>query len=164
MSDQAETTQQNAFSRTGRYRRRVRKKTSLVAHGEPMVWLSGGALMTALGMIAALIATVLYFGGRTFWPQPVELYQTEAGGSYMGELSRTETREQDGEELTRHLLRVGNRDLTGVSYRWIEDAEISEVTAPEWALTVERRAWNRLRACSWMRASNSRATVRRTSR
>ena len=108
-----------------------------------MVWLSGGALALAMGMIAALVLGVLALGGSTFWPRAVRVWRTVDGGAYMGELARAETREEDGAESTRFLVRIGNRELTGVPYRWIEADEIASVESPEWGLVVERRSWNR---------------------
>ena len=48
-----------------------RRITTLSAHGAPMVWLTGGALATALAMIVGLLVLVLYQGLQTFWPLPV---------------------------------------------------------------------------------------------
>ena len=50
--------------------RRRRAASSLLAAGEPMLWLTGGALALCLVMIVALLALVLWRGGSTFWPTP----------------------------------------------------------------------------------------------
>ncbi|MEJ2720913.1 MAG: hypothetical protein P8181_07200, partial [bacterium] len=50
-------------------RRRVKRgKTSLLAHGEPMVWLTGGALAVCLVMIVGLLGLIVVQGASTFWP------------------------------------------------------------------------------------------------
>ncbi|HEY2828041.1 MAG TPA: hypothetical protein VGJ04_10610, partial [Pirellulales bacterium] len=52
--------------------------TTLSAHGAPLVWLTGGALATALAMIIGLLALVLYHGLQTFWPLPLRQFQVLA--------------------------------------------------------------------------------------
>jgi phosphate transport system permease protein len=56
---------QTASAPSGRHTRR----TPLSAHGEPMVWITGGGLIVCLGLILWLISLVVYNGGRTFWPK-----------------------------------------------------------------------------------------------
>ena len=53
------------------YGRRVRFRTSLLAHSLPMVWLNGGALAVCLVMIVGLLLLVFYQGIITFWPGDV---------------------------------------------------------------------------------------------
>lgn len=80
-----------APSDTARPARWRRRRTSLSAHGEPMVWLTGGALIAALAMIVGLLGWIFYEGVTTFWPAPVVLYKTIDGGVVLGEVARTET-------------------------------------------------------------------------
>jgi len=46
------------------------------ASGEPFVWLSGGAIIMGVFMIAALLVLVIYEGAITFWPRPVDVIAT----------------------------------------------------------------------------------------
>ena len=43
----------------------------------------------------------------------------------------------------RGLLRTGNYELTGEHFHWVSDFEAAEVSAPEWAIVVERLTWGR---------------------
>ena len=52
-------------------RRRARARSSLFAAGEPMIWLTGGALVICAAMVAGLLLLVLWKGMTTFWPSPV---------------------------------------------------------------------------------------------
>src|SRR5271166_1678005 len=71
---------------------RVKSRTSLLAHGLPMVWLTGGALAICLFMIAGLLFLVLWQGMATFWPVPaVEVALLDGKTRYLGEVVRTET-------------------------------------------------------------------------
>jgi len=145
--------------------RRPRRATSLFAHGEPWIWLTGGSLALALSMILGLLALVLYHGLPSFWPQPVLELGTVDGRKLMGEVGASggyrpderafeilpaELREaagrqvaEQGGEARRRLLRTGNFDLTGTHFTWVSDFEVASERAPEWALVVERLTWGR---------------------
>ena len=130
-------------------RRRSRAKSSLYAAGEPMLWLTGGALALGGGMVVSLLLLVLWKGVVTFWPLPVVHVQT-AEGPYMGEVTREDTylppadTERDSPELVRRrLVRTGNFRLTQTHFHWVSDFEIDAEANPEWALVVERVEWGR---------------------
>ena len=59
--------------------RTSRRTTALSAHGEPWLWLCGGALALALAMIVGLVALILARGFGTFWP--AELVRGERRGA-----------------------------------------------------------------------------------
>ena len=59
--------------------RRRRATSSLFGLGEPMLWLTGGALALALLMIVGLVGLIAREGTRTFWPTPVALVETADG-------------------------------------------------------------------------------------
>ncbi|MEY3205780.1 MAG: Phosphate transport system permease protein PstA, partial [Planctomycetota bacterium] len=72
--------------------RRLRSRyTNLAAHGEPWVWLTGGALAFALAMILGLLAFITVRGAVTFWPVPLELVELDDGRRALGEVSGRET-------------------------------------------------------------------------
>ncbi|MEW6072117.1 MAG: phosphate ABC transporter permease PstA [Planctomycetota bacterium] len=138
-----------------------RRRTSLFARGEPFVWLAGGALVLAAGMIAGLLLLVLYRGGATFWPRPLDEFRLLDGSVVLGEVAAREShrlaaheieslapavrarlREARGES-SRTLVRTGNFELTDTHFRWVEDHLVAAHDRPEWALTVERMAWGR---------------------
>ncbi len=144
-------------------RKRRGRGNSLMAHGEPSVWLTGGALAIAIFMIVGLLALVVVQGVSTFWPVPVVQIKTVAGKTLLGEVTRTETYKPEpsvfdalppGEQenakaeaaktggvVRRRLLRTGNFELTGVHHNWVSDFQIEEEETPPWALVVERFTW-----------------------
>lgn len=146
-------------------RRRERSRTSLLAHGEPMVWLTGGALAVALLMITGLLLLVLVQGAGTFWPRPVERFTLHSGAVHMGEVTRVESFEPDeslfsqlegpararaeamlaegGGLIERRLVRIGNYELTGEHFAWVSDYEVAQREEPAWALIIERLEWGR---------------------
>lgn len=142
---------------------RGKRRTSLLAHGEPSVWLSGGALALALAMIVSLIVLIVIQGSATFWPGKLSLIRAVDGNAYLGEVMRLETYQPAKEVLEavpadkrekaiamvkdaagvshRRLLRTGNFDLTGKHHSWVSDFQVAEEEFPEWALVIERFAW-----------------------
>jgi len=145
--------------------RRHRSNSSLLANGEPMIWLTGGALATALAMIVGLLALVLVRGLATFWPSPVVQVRTVDGKTLMGEMTTHEFYRPSEELLAtlppanaakiraeidatgglagRSLLRTGNYDLNASHFQWVDDALVTEEAKPEWAVVIERQAWGR---------------------
>lgn len=143
-------------------RKRERRQSSLTAHGEPMVWLTGGSLALCVAMIFGLLGLVLYQGGRTFWPREILRIERKDGGVLLGEVSAASSfvPEQltlesmpeaeaellraamgDGDEpaaIDRRLVRTENFDLTGSHYNWVEEPLVASESRPEWALCVER--------------------------
>ncbi|GIW79858.1 MAG: phosphate transport system permease protein PstA [Gemmatales bacterium] len=143
--------------------RRIKARTSLLAHGEHMVWLTGGALVLAFVMIIGLLVLVFWQGGMTFWPKPIYEVQDVHGKWFLGEWSRSESfrperhafanlagdaairaktlvEKNDG-IARRRLLRTGNRELTKRPFVWINDFEVEQEKKPEWALIFERVQW-----------------------
>jgi len=119
--------------------RRVSTGTSLLAHGENMVWLMGGALAVCAVMVVGLLALVLWQGSTTFWPHRVERVELANHTVLMGEVTR---RESHG-DVHRRLLRTGNFERTGTHFEWVSDSDVANASEPEWVLVLERRAWGR---------------------
>jgi phosphate transport system permease protein len=74
-----------------RRKREWRGGNSVLAFGEPLVWLTGGGLLTCVLMIAGLLLLVLYQGVSTFWPPAVVQVRTTDDRLQMGEVSREDT-------------------------------------------------------------------------
>ena len=125
-----------------RPRRRRSTYSSLTAHGEPWVWLTGGALALAIMMITGLLMFIAIRGASTFWPVPLELVELNDGRRALGEVSEREgaqssTATAEGRG-SRRLLRTANFELSGNHYEWFDDAVLNRVSRPEWATVVER--------------------------
>ncbi len=138
-------------------RRRSGGGASLMAHGEPMVWLTGGALAVALFMILGLLLLVFVQGFTTFWPDPI-VKITAGDDVRLGEVTRTDDYALDPAKLkaltaeqrakveaiapdhvvVRRLLRIGNYEITNEHFNWIDDFTVTEESRPEWAILVER--------------------------
>src|SRR5262249_50312919 len=70
-------------------RPRKKPRHSLIAQGEPMIWLTGGALTVSLAMILILLFTVFWHGLQTLWPAPIAQVRLITGAVYLGEFTRS---------------------------------------------------------------------------
>jgi phosphate transport system permease protein len=122
----------------------LRRPLSLLMDRTP-VWLAGVMLGTALLMIAALLSLVAVKGLATLWPSALWEITLDDGTRHLGLVHRHETilhrSDADGRASTRTFVRVGNRDLTGTDFVWIDDARIVARRKPPHAVTVERLEW-----------------------
>ena len=145
--------------------RRERARASLFAQGEAMVWLTGGGLVIAILMIVSLLALVAVKGATTLWPVPVVQTTLAGGAVVMGEVTREESYRPGASTLAslppelaararaemaagngalgRRLVRIGNYELTGEHFRWLNAFEVASEERPAWAVVVERTAWGR---------------------
>ena len=115
--------------------RRLRSAhSSLVAQGEPWVWVTAGSLATAIAMIVGLLGYIAWRGAATFWPVSLDLVELRDGNRALGEVAERETPATGG----RRLLRVANFELSGRHFEWFDDAQVAATTRPEWATAVER--------------------------
>lgn len=72
-------------------RRQRRPGATVLAQGEPSLWLTGGGLVLCVTMIIGLLLLVVYQGITTFWPVPVVSVQTVSDNVFMGEITREDT-------------------------------------------------------------------------
>jgi len=121
--------------------------TSLAAHGEPWVWLTGGGLALAIAMITGLLAFIAVRGASTFWPTPLELVELSDGRRVLGEVTASEEMPTSADGAAtggRRLVRTENFEISGNHYEWFEDRTIAAVSLPRWATAVERMESGRL--------------------
>jgi len=117
--------------------------------GDPFIWLSGGALAFSLVMVAGLVILVLVNGLGSFWPSPIARLTLAGGKELMGQVAQREKIPQPGAppgtpERYRIQVRVGNRDLYGADFVWVEEANIVRRDFPAEAVLIERQEWGNL--------------------
>lgn len=127
------------------------------ASGSPWVWLNAGAVAISVVLVLGLLGVIATRGLVHFWPASLQEYQyTDSSGAQMAVLGERVQREQvtaeqirnsgiavpEGVEiLDRQLIKVGNRDLYGSDFRWVLERQLSDLSYPENAVTIERREW-----------------------
>lgn len=124
--------------------------------GEPWVWLNAAAVSVSLILVIGLFSLVAVRGLGHFWPAQVLEYSyqdAEGISTIIGEkvdtnvLSAQQAKDahyeitNGGDSLTQHLIKTGNRDVTGQDFRWIEAQKISHESYPAELMVIERREW-----------------------
>ncbi len=114
--------------------------------GSLFIWLCGGALSLSLLMIGGLLTLILINGMGYFWPKTLIQFTLNDGSLVLGEWVETEVipdsesvEQPKGHE--RVQLKVGNRDLYGLDFRWVDQADIVEEDYPSDVVAFERREW-----------------------
>lgn len=129
--------------------------------GTPWIWFNAGAVAISIVMVIGLLLLLAVRGIEHFWPKDVLLAvyeQPVAGGQaqrvpILGELVESEQVPasqiissgipvDEGQDFyQRSLVKLGNRDLTGMDFTWVLDDFVSARNYPADAVTLERREW-----------------------
>jgi phosphate transport system permease protein len=125
--------------------------------GTPWIWLNGGAVAFSMIMVVGLIGLIAVRGFGHFWPSDVALINlSNADGeqsTLIGEIVRSETvpaaiARDSGEAVsddidlvTRHLIKLGNRDQTDRDFAWYLELGMQPWQYPHDIMVVERREW-----------------------
>ncbi len=124
--------------------------------GNPWVWLNAAAVSVSIILVIGLLLLVAVRGLGHFWPADVIEYSYIEGNekqTIVGELVDTsvmskQMAEESGyklkqgtDSLVQYLLKTGNRDVTGMDFRWIQQQNIQAQGLPLEMITIERREW-----------------------
>lgn len=125
--------------------------------GEPFIWLNAAAVTISALAVIALLVLLAVRGFGHFWPAAVMEARYSLPGDtprrIMGELVERESVpveqirgsgvaiESDQPFVTRALLKLGNRDVTGADFGWVVSNYVSDIRYSEHALVLERREW-----------------------
>ncbi|MGD8616742.1 MAG: phosphate ABC transporter permease PstA [Gammaproteobacteria bacterium] len=129
--------------------------------GAPWIWINAAAVAASLIMVLGLLLLIAVNGLGHFWPASVwDIRYRTADGSVqrlVGEIRASEeiaaerVREAGGgiedagaERVTRLLFKTGNRDVSGLDFRWILGPAILARTRPEALVVLERQEWGNL--------------------
>lgn len=105
--------------------------------GEPQVWGTAAALSITLLMVLTLLGVVMVNGLGFFWPSDTSLVTLKDGSRLLGEITSTEkATENHGKRIQ---FKVGNRDIYGQDFRWVDASEIRSTAYPDDAVTLERK-------------------------
>lgn len=120
--------------------------------GTPFIWLNAGAISIALVAVFGLLLLIMVRGMSHFWPADVAQlhFENEANSQQViAEIIEKETLQasavpefQDDEgEVTRYLVKTGNRDYLGSDFKWIFDKGLQSIEYPEQIMVLERVEW-----------------------
>jgi phosphate transport system permease protein len=115
----------------------------LWASGEPFIWWAGGALTISLLMVTGLIGLILYNGLGFFWPARVIRVTLKDGKVLTGPVvAREGLHGKPGEY--RIKIKVGNRDLYGADFVWVDEVDVVRRDYPRDVAVIERTEWGPL--------------------
>jgi phosphate transport system permease protein len=108
-----------------------------------MTALCGGALALNVVLILALLLLIGWQGARFFWQKELPELTLDDGSKLLGELHSTETIPAGlpGAGGERMQLRLGNRDLTGGDFLWVDASRVTARALPADAVVLERLEW-----------------------
>ncbi len=121
--------------------------------GSPWIWLTGGAVSISLLSVLGLLLLIGWKGLSYFWPANLHQWQTSQGNVLVGQIYDSEAipvnhlREMDYQLppevkekglVTRHSIKIANRDHYDADFISILDIDIESVTTPSGWMVVER--------------------------
>ena len=117
--------------------------------GEPMVWTTAMGLTVGLLMVMSLLALILFNGIAAFWPKRVAYLElTAASKARLGDspvlagevvkLQRKTVRTASQDTEVEWQLFVGNKERYGLSFRYVDAADIEAQHFPHQMISIER--------------------------
>jgi phosphate transport system permease protein len=119
--------------------------------GEIFIWFTGFGLAVTLLMISGLLVLILLKGSDYYYPSQLALVSALDGKNYLGQIVREEdipkTNLPDSlreKNLLRYNLKIANRDIYGLDFKWIGQPEINTISYPSNAAVIERMEFGNL--------------------
>jgi phosphate transport system permease protein len=128
--------------------------------GTPWIWLNAGAIAISLVAVFGLLLLILFRGMSHFWPADVNAFHYENSQHAMTVIaeiiesesvpvtslhnikhSETGSTGDEHGNVTRYLVKTGNRDILGSDFRWLYDIDLANREQPENIMVLERIEW-----------------------
>ena len=114
--------------------------------GALFIWFCGTAVAASLLMVGGVLLLIMINGLGFFWPHALVELTLKDGTHVLGELKGEEVipyseTPEFPEGKTRVRLKVGNRDLYGLDFRWVDTDHIASAESPKEVVAFERREW-----------------------
>ncbi|MDP3921200.1 MAG: phosphate ABC transporter permease PstA [Candidatus Omnitrophota bacterium] len=124
--------------------------------GEPFVWCAAMGLTLGLTLIVSLMGLILVKGVAVFWPDRAVVLELKPGSTarlggseYLAGVVTKEQKilrrakdisggEDAGRERMEWQLFLGNKDIYGISFKYVDYADISRTAYPEDLIRIER--------------------------
>jgi phosphate transport system permease protein len=108
--------------------------------GRAFTWLCGGALAFNLLLVIGILALLIVNGMGYFWQKDLVLLKQKDGKQVLGEVWEVEktaaTADQPAHD--RFRLKIGNRDVSGLDFAWIDEKDVAARSFPKDAVLLER--------------------------
>ena len=147
-----------------------RKKLSITEwykSGDPWIWINAGAVTICVTTVIGLLLLLAVKGFGHFWPsnimeitytapQTVNASHSPQHIQLIGEIAEEQevsieqlqsaglnihTDDHEQPFLTRYLIKVGNRDVTGSDFIWTLQPYLTNISFPKELVVIERKEW-----------------------
>lgn len=112
--------------------------------GEVFIWFTGLGLGVSLIMISGLLVLIFLNGSDYFLPASVIQVTKTDGTILLGQVTRTEPVPQynlpdelKGKSFERMQLKIGNREIQGYDFIWVDERDIKKFDYPNDAVVIE---------------------------
>ncbi|MFZ0389602.1 MAG: hypothetical protein WAN36_04010, partial [Calditrichia bacterium] len=108
--------------------------------GDSYILLTSMGLVVSLAMVILIVGIILVKALGFFWPGDLVEFKLQNGEQYLGEVwADGEQTTDDPDEVIRQVqLKIGNRDVFGRDFIWLNRSSIEEKSNPPFATTFER--------------------------
>jgi phosphate transport system permease protein len=121
------------------------------ASGNVFIWGCAAGVSVSLLMVFGLLLLIIINGLGYFWTSNVVDLTLKGGQHVMGQLAGREVIPRSvtpdhPEGKGRLRVKIGNRDLYGLDFKWVNDEQIVSQAYPADAVLLERREWGNMYA------------------
>jgi phosphate transport system permease protein len=111
--------------------------------GRSLTWLCGGALALNLLLVIGILLLLAVFGLGYFWQKDLIELTLADGRKLLGEIWEVERTPAtaDAPAHDRLRIKIGNRDVEGLDFAWIDAKDIVARSRPADAVLLERLEW-----------------------
>lgn len=122
---------------------KMKKMSYFKKIGDSYIIFTATGLILSLAMVVLIMTIILIKGLGFFWPSDLVHIQLNNGQSYLGEKWAEKDKYTLDEAGNRNTyqeiqLKIGNRDLYGLDFKWFKEENIVETDFPEHAFVFER--------------------------
>src|SRR5262249_7693243 len=116
---------------------RARRTAAL---SEALTWLCGGTLALNLLLMIGIVGLLAWNGFPSFGPHDLPELKLRGGGTLLGEIWEVDKRDAEVARpaVDRLRIKVGNRDVGGLDFAWVERKDVLAETRPAEAVMLER--------------------------
>lgn len=122
-----------------------------LASGNIFIWGCAAGVSVSLLMVFGLLLLIMVNGLGYFWTSNIIDLTLKNGQHVMGQLAGREiiprsVTPDHPEGKSRLRVKIGNRDMYGLDFKWINEDEIVSQTYPTETVLLERREWGNMYA------------------
>ncbi len=123
----------------------------MLATGNVFIWGCAAGVSLSLLMVFGLLLLIMINGLGYFWISDIIDLTLKDGQHVMGQLAGREVIPRSitpdrPEGKSRVRVKIGNRDLSGLDFKWVNDDHIVSQAYPTDVVLLERREWGNMYA------------------